>query len=574
MSIPTTKEIRRALDGISSTLGTERALNGTYSRAMDSIRAQHGSRVTLALRDLTWLLTAHRTLSLGGFRMAVSVGYRSRLLHGDADTGPFDEGDIPDEASILDVCRGLVIIEHGHYAHTIKFAHYSVHGYLERTGAIGGLAKRHLTVALGCLGFVELISLMDPEGTLYRSLSGRQRSDFSDEDIKLWGFLETWQYCEFMGYIRSNLHRHMQACHHIAHDHTDALLEFLQNTHLLNFLGKIQRSIEGNYYVHIDGMPRPLHEATAWGSIILVRQLLDDWTDISTHNSSDCTPLHIAVRGNLVDLVQFWLEKGAEVGARHIFGETPLLLAIKQNSISAARVLPSGDANLVKEMLSLDIYKMTNNKDRLKLLFEFGLSVEQKTEGRTMLQNAVCGRDNFTLVQFLLQNGARIDAHGPEGTALHIAARKGYVDILRLLLSYGTGRASTGNVPCSDVRAPHAREQADPINARDYDGRTILSYIFWDPNLVRMVLDAGAGIYILDDRGRSALHHGAHNNANANAISLLIEKGLTFEPRDKNHQTPLHYARGDPVALLLEWGADVNATDMDRNSPLHCRLGI
>lgn len=175
---------------------------------MESIRAQHGSRVTLALKALTWLLTALRTLGVCELRMAVAVGEGSRPLHGDADTGLFDEADMPDEASILDVRHGLVIIEHGSYTHTIKLALYSVHEYLERTCAIGELANRHLTVALGCLSKMKLSLIESP---LLRSLQDRWRSGYSREEEELLGRLDKRK-C-FFSYIRENLHAHMQACH-------------------------------------------------------------------------------------------------------------------------------------------------------------------------------------------------------------------------------------------------------------------------------------------------------------------------------------------------------------------------
>ncbi|KAI5848460.1 hypothetical protein DFP73DRAFT_524713 [Morchella snyderi] len=71
----TTGAIHGTSDGIGSAIGNEDLLHETYGRVTDSIRAQYKSRSRLAVKALTWLLTADRTFTLDELRMAVAVDY-------------------------------------------------------------------------------------------------------------------------------------------------------------------------------------------------------------------------------------------------------------------------------------------------------------------------------------------------------------------------------------------------------------------------------------------------------------------------------------------------------------------
>ncbi|KAI5839135.1 ankyrin repeat-containing domain protein, partial [Morchella snyderi] len=413
--------VQNALDGIGSAIGTEKALHDTYGKVMDSIRAQHKSRSRLALKVLTWLLTAYRTLPVNELRMAVAMGDEGQV----GNPKPFNEAEMPGKSLILTVCRGLVMDDQN--SNTIKFVHYSVHEYLEKTSALGDLASRHLTVAFGCL-----------EHLWFSYIEPHPRRHFLLDD----GWL--------VEYARRNLHTHIQASHHIAP--IEPLLRFLRSPGLVRYLGVLQYT---TYFMGMSFPVRdnhraygPLREATAWGSTILIKCLLEEGTD--PHDPETDTPLHIAAGENRVDVVQFWLGKGVDINATDRGGKTPLAYAIRLRSIDAGRelLISGADVKAVLQARGWEHYE-ARDPNMLELLFEFGLSVEEEFEIESLVGTRTerylihaIKNDDADVVELLLRKGASIHACCSWGrTPLHWAAAQWVdrTDIVRLLLQHGYG---------------------------------------------------------------------------------------------------------------------------------------
>lgn len=149
------------------------------------------------------------------------------------------------------------------------------------------------------------------------------------------------------------------------------------------------------------------------------------------------------------------------------------------------------------------------------------------------------------------------------------------------------------------------------VNARDHDGRTLLSYAAEMNSLeavrllleagadlsmesegkgfgastpllyaasrghadtVTLLLDKGADVRSKDREGRSALAHASKCGSQA-VTQLLLERGADPNSRDLSQRTPLFYAAAagseSVVELLLERGVWVNLTDCEMQTPLH-----
>ena len=114
------------------------------------------------------------------------------------------------------------------------------------------------------------------------------------------------------------------------------------------------------------------------------------------------------------------------------------------------------------------------------------------------------------------------------------------------------------------------------INMTDNSGRTPLMDTCLEGghlDNVKIILDYGADINIVDNKGKSALHFAARDS-NSKIIEYLILLEITVNMTDINGQTPLMYAcmkSGllDNVIVLLEYGADINLMDNNRESALH-----
>ena len=105
----------------------------------------------------------------------------------------------------------------------------------------------------------------------------------------------------------------------------------------------------------------------------------------------------------------------------------------------------------------------------------------------------------------------------------------------------------------------------------------LLSSEFGQPEVTKLLLEAGAHVNVSGGYRNGSPLHGAASNPNqtsgtANA-ELLLNAGANVEARDMWNDTPLHYASFDghneTVALLLDRGANIEAQRVYGETPLH-----
>ena len=205
---------------------------------------------------------------------------------------------------------------------------------------------------------------------------------------------------------------------------------------------------------------------------------------------------------------------------------------------------------------------------------------------------AACSAGDVNAARLLLANdrslirAERVDPqHGYGGwTGLHEAARRGHVDVVRLLMEQG-----------ADPNAREAGDNTTPLHWAAAHGHT---------EVVRALLDAGADVHGVGDLhegdvigwatlgGPDEVHRdvttlllerGAHHHI-FSAIAIgdldLIRRLVADNPealnrrrsRFERRQTALHFAisrrRYDILDLLIELGANLEAEDMHGETPL------
>nr|BAX76612.1 transient receptor potential cation channel subfamily A member 1 [Patiria pectinifera] len=220
-------------------------------------------------------------------------------------------------------------------------------------------------------------------------------------------------------------------------------------------------------------------------------------------------------------------------------------------------------------------------------------------EGNTALHSAVNSGD-FAAVKLCLKYGARIDVRqvikckGEQATPLHLACTQGSLDIVKLMLSTRPKDKDTAmNVPDCQQQLPLHRaamfdhseiveyllQQGSYIDAQDKNQRTplLLATQRSSWRSVLLLLEKGADVTVTDSEGRNVLHlivlYGGSLEMLGREFFKRPEAAILLNHADSSGCTPMHYATREgcikAVQGLMELGATVNLKNKDKQSPLH-----
>lgn len=303
----------------------------------------------------------------------------------------------------------------------------------------------------------------------------------------------------------------------------------------------------------------------------VIALLLDHGADVNAvdDNCPYITALHAACSLGRRDIVELLLKRGADANLTGGLHGSALYTACFYGHLDLVPILLDNGANLnapcSPQGPALCAAVHHGQFGVMELLLEIGADVNSVGDNGTALQNAVrlgldeytrflssqgadvnassalhiaCKKDCLRSAIFLLESGADINAQGPDGSALCIAASDGHVAMARQLLEHG-----------ADIDA-----QGPSGNALQRAAR------LGQLEVVELLLDYGANINT-SSAGDDALLN-ASFEGHAEVARLLIERGADMEGQEVDHN-PLHHAarRGhlEVVKLLLKCGAVVNA---------------
>jgi ankyrin repeat protein len=179
----------------------------------------------------------------------------------------------------------------------------------------------------------------------------------------------------------------------------------------------------------------------------------------------------------------------------------------------------------------------------------------------------------------------------PSEQAIHLAARRGHLALVKLLLDRGASpgaRDSQGATPLFETSDPTIAKlliaRGAEVSARDCDGvQPIHRAATRSLELVKLLVRHGADPLARDQRGGRPLHDAARDGT-VEIASYLVGRGSPIEARIadseeyfRNGWQALHFAAARSespdalaiTALLLRKGAPVNAPTRDGETPLH-----
>ncbi|KAM9264200.1 protein phosphatase 1 regulatory subunit 12A isoform 3-T3 [Cariama cristata] len=242
----------------------------------------------------------------------------------------------------------------------------------------------------------------------------------------------------------------------------------------------LERGADINY-ANVDGLTA-LHQACIDDNVDMVKFLVENGANINQPDNEGWIPLHAAASCGYLDIAEYLISQGAHVGAVNSEGDTPLDIA---------------EEEAMEELLQNEVNRQ-------------GVDIEaaRKEEERIMLRDAR---------QWLNSGHINDVRHAKSGgTALHVAAAKGYTEVLKLL-----------------IQAHY------DVNIKDYDG--------WTP-----------------------LHAAAHWGKE-DACRILVENLCDMEAVNKVGQTAFDVADEDILGYLEELQKKQNllhSEKREKKSPL------
>ncbi|XP_053282099.1 protein phosphatase 1 regulatory subunit 12A isoform X2 [Pleuronectes platessa] len=151
-------------------------------------------------------------------------------------------------------------------------------------------------------------------------------------------------------------------------------------------------------HANIDGLTA-LHQACIDENAEMVQFLVESGSEVNRGDNEGWTPLHAAASCGFIQITKYLIEHGAHVGAVNSEGELPLDVATE---------------DVMERLLKAEIKKQEIDVDQAR-----------KEEERIMLQDAMA----------VLAGGGTLTPHpNTKATALHVAAAKGYIEVMKVLL--------------------------------------------------------------------------------------------------------------------------------------------
>lgn len=246
-----------------------------------------------------------------------------------------------------------------------------------------------------------------------------------------------------------------QLVHHTKRDLDDVFLivrhknhEFINPIRLVSMCGTpamLKFLIEAGCDVNRQSETRkrsPVHIAVLNNNISCLQILITAQAKLDSHDLFGNSPCHYAAELGHHDILDVMIRIGAQVNSRDIAAKTPLMKAVRNNKTeSAIRLIrANADINMTdnNNELALHFAVRNGNTELVDILLASGSRTDvQNSRGRSPLLEAVY-YNNTAIVQQLLVAGCNIHTRNLETreTALHIAIRKKYVQMVEKLLDY------------------------------------------------------------------------------------------------------------------------------------------
>jgi len=289
-----------------------------------------------------------------------------------------------------------------------------------------------------------------------------------------------------------------------------------------------------------------LHLAVGQNHTPIAEKLIALGVNINAKDDVGYTPLHEAVRSGSRQCAELLLKNGADMSIVDNNGDTVLETAIYFGYLDIAKLLADNGA-------ALDIYTASGlgKVDAVRKFLDQAAAVNTKRPD----QEAKMGISSFNFPRKVPGGYYRTEGVTP----LHWAARAGCVEVASLLVSRG-----------------------QPVDAKDVNGE---SPLFWAAdegrqNITKFLIEHGANVNATNQFASTPLLTAARMKVSPELMKILIKAGADVKARDAQGENALHklawfgYPREgvEAAQILLDAGADIAVKNNEGKTPLDVLL--
>lgn len=483
---------------------------------MKRIKEQGEACNELAKQILAWITYAACPLNVNGIQYALATR---------PDMVKFDNDFVPSIENMLSICAGLVTVDAG--SKTVRLFHYTAQDYLMKTED-EWYPDPHPKLATICMRYIQLYNPYNHDN----SWKYGPAYYFFDYAIKNWGYHAR---------LSSSL------------NWEDVIL----------FLEKEAVPRVDRLDLYNTKFTTRLHMAAYHGIEKAVLLLLDTYKHaIDARDSRNQTPLINAIIRENEAVVKLLIDRKADVNSEDINSNTPLLCAVDCNSAPIVKLLLADERIDPNQRCGYGHHKTALHfAIGYKFINIVQILLDDKrvdphlgdASGNSPFRMAVSTRNEDIIELLLNRVGPDLEYDYVHRRLFH-AARKGYADIVKLLLndkrinpnlqnSNGESplRIAVTRANTEVIRVLLASDRVN-VNLKNSDGRSLLYSIILRRNteVIKALLDSKRfDVSLQNDDGKSLLYL-AVLCRNTEVKVLLSSKRVGINSQDENGYSALH----------------------------------
>jgi ankyrin repeat protein len=541
-------------------------LEAMYMSTIDRVKGQGEPDSALAMRILSWMACASRTLSVLELTHALALEWEETA----SSPKIFDHDNVTDAESLVDVCGGLVILESA--ATSIRFVHPTLEEFMYRNrDKLFPTASRQL--ARICMGYILLDVVEDSRMWWDRYLAIYQRRGvyISRNHVYLSQRVETGSRMSldevnerlatlpFLSYALTYWSEHLQHANDVSLD--GMALDLMRRKPRLLLMPHIVRRMRPKsrspWTVALCENTTALHVASQIKLPRLLRSILAESPEPrECHSHCGMNASHFAAYAGHEEGLSI-LSMAIDSDTTDALGRTPLHWAAAHGRDSSVATLlglgPCLEArtndfmDLEISWTALHLASSAGYPHIVRMLIEAGADIAARTNSDKTPISLAIEANRAETVEVLLGLGAVL----PVPPFSYSFMKDDYVDTIKTLLRHG----------------------ADPDQPDEYRHRLLRYAARWgQAQVARVLLEAGAKTELRDIHNETPLHHASRQSSPV-VVELLCRYGADTATRTKSGSTALHLAAEIGIEtitpILLRHGADITATNDDGSTPLH-----